>query len=128
MKSTNAERGLLEDTREDTFAGIRTILTGKAARLERNPIPGEKRIELVKGKPRRSSGAYEEEIALSEVRLNGRGVDRLKQLRLKQFTDPRDLVARQDRVRIGEKPVGGEVSWIDIDGFPAFYQSKLLES
>ena len=74
------------------------------------------------------AGADEEEVALGEAGLNRRHVDGLKQLRLEQFADPGDLVARQNRVRIGKKSVGGKVRWIGVDRFPSFYQAKLLEA
>ena len=128
MKATKAEGGLVVDPREDTFAAIRAIFTGKAGRLERNPIAVEQGIELVEGETRRACGTDEEQVALGKAGLNGRDVDGLKQLRLEQFADPGDLVARQNSVGVGQKPVGGKVSWIGVDGLPSFYQAKLLEA
>ena len=128
VKAAKAEGGLIVDSRKDTFSRIRAILTGKAGRLEPNPISGKKGIELVEGETRRSCGADEEQIALGEARLNGRDVNGLKQLRLKQFADSGDLVARQNRVgsasnRWAEKFVGSVLT-----DFPSFDQAKLLET
>ena len=128
MKAAKAEGGLIVDPGEDTFPAIRAVFTAKAGRLERNPIPREQGIELVEGKTRRACGANEEEVALGETGLNGRDVDGLKQLGLKQFTDSGDLVARQSGICIGKQSVSGKVSWISVDGLPSFYQAKLLEA
>ena len=95
VKPAKAEGCLIVNPREHTFSTIRVIFTAKAGRLEPNPISGEQRIELVEGETRRSSRADEEKVALSEKGLNGCDVDGLKQLRLQEFADPSDLVARQ---------------------------------
>ena len=100
----------------------------KASGLKINPIAVEQGIELVEGECRRSSGTDEEQVALGEARLNGRHIERLKQLRLEQFADPGDLVARQNRIRIGQKSVGGKVRWIGVDRLPSFHQAELLET
>jgi hypothetical protein len=37
-------------------------------------------------------------------------------------------VARQDRVRIGQEPMRGEVSRVGVNRFPSFHKRKLLEA
>ena len=74
------------------------FFTGKAGRLERNPIAGEQGIELVEGETCRACSTNEEEVALGETGLNGCDVDGLKQLGLEQFADSSDLVARQSSI------------------------------
>ena len=109
VKTAKAKGCLIVDPREDPFSTIRAIFTGKAGRLERNPIPGEQGIELVEGETRRACGANEEEVALGETGLNGSDVDGLKQLGLEQFTDPGDLVARQSS-SMYRQAIGGRKS------------------
>ena len=113
---------------DDTFSTKRVMFTEQAACLQRKPIAVENGIELIKGERPRTTGTDEEQVALGEAGLNGRDVDGLQQLRLEQFTDPGDLVARQHRVRIGQKPVRGKVRGIDVHRFPAFHQGQLLEA
>src|SRR5436190_616357 len=128
MKTANAEGRILIDSGEYALSRIGAIFTSKPARLKINPVSVEERIELVERQTCRTSGTEKKQIAFCETRLNRRSIQRLKQLRLQQFTDPSNLMARQDRIGICQKPVGREVSWIGVDGLPSFYQRKLLES
>src|SRR5438093_966464 len=104
------------------------MLTEKAACLHSYPIPVKNGIELVERERSRAASADEEQATLGEAGLNGRNVDGLQQLRLEQFADPGDLVAGQNRIRIGQKPVRGKICWIGVHRFPAFHQGKLLEA
>src|SRR5439155_7348597 len=122
------EGGVFVDAGDDAFSTKRVMFTGKTARLQGDCIAVENGIELVEGERPRTAGTDEEEVALGEAGLNGRHVEGLKQLGLEQFADPGDLVARQNSIRIGQKPMGGKVTGIGVDRFPAFYQGKLLEA
>ena len=127
-KPAKAKGSFFVDPGQDAFACIGAILTGEAARLERNPVPREQWVELIEGKRSRASRADEKQIALGKVRLYGSRIQRLKQLRLEQLTDPGDLVPRQNRIGVGKKSMSGIIGWIGIDGLPSLYQRELLES
>ena len=128
VKPAETKRKILINPGEHTFTGVGAILTGEAARLERNPVPREQWVELIEGKRSRASRADEKQIALGKVRLYGSRIQRLKQLRLEQLTDPGDLVPRQNRIGVGKKSMSGIIGWIGIDGLPSLYQRELLES
>src|SRR5581483_11045251 len=110
------------------FSTICPIFTEKTACQQGNPISIKQGIELVEGESSRALGTDKKQFALSKIGLNGRDVERFQQLRLEQFTNPDNLMARQRRVGIGQESVGGKVGWIGVDRLPSFYQSKLLEA
>ena len=76
-----------------------------------------------------ATGANQEQVALRQTGLNRRHVAGLQQLGLQQFTDPGDLMAREDRIGIGQKSMGRRVvGRVCINGVVAFHQGPLLKA
>ena len=128
VKTAQAERDIVLEAGDDELPAAGAAITSQAAPLDDEAIAGEQLVELVAGQRSRPAGADQFQIALGKTRLNRREVNGLQQLRLQQFTRSGDFVARQDGIRIGQQPVGGEIRRIDVDRFPAFGKRKLLET
>ena len=128
MKPPKLIRKLVVDAGNDGLARRRSVVPYHAARLNVDPVAVEERIELVEGGDARSAGADQEQVAFGKLRLDGRHAERLKQLRLEELADPRDLMARQHRVRVREEAMRREVARVGVDRFPAFDEGELLEA
>jgi hypothetical protein len=102
---SNAEGSLLVDAGDNPFSTKCVVFSTKETPLKCDPIPGEQGIEFAEGEVRRTLGVDEEKVTFCKARLNRGHVERLKELRLEQFTDPCDLVARQSSIAIGQESV-----------------------
>ncbi len=111
----DAEGKVLVDAGDDALSGPRPIFTAQSGRLKGDTVPVEERVEFVEGERSRPSGADEGQVALGQPWLDGRHVQRLKQLRLQQLAHAGDLVAGLPGIGIGQQAMGREVRLVGVD-------------
>jgi len=95
IKLTKAVRPPSPHAGKDDFITRCGVFSHNATGLQRDTITIKERTKLVIGRIRRTDSLQYEQIALRETGLNRSDVDRLQELRLKQFAHPCNLVTRQ---------------------------------
>ena len=124
-----AERELLVDAGEDPLA--RPAVSSSPSRKPPCTFTWSRLKSGLNSLNESAPGPWElirKRLLSPRLRLDGCRVEGLEHLRLEELADPRDLVAGQGGVGVGEQAVGRVVGRVGVDRVPALDERPVLEA